>query len=230
MNVLITGGSRGIGLSIAKRLSRAGHRVLIAARDAAALEEAKKTLAPDALAYAADVGDPSAAEALLQYAEAADFAPDALLLNAAAFADGTRSLIKPDAAELERVLRVNLLANYRLVQAFLPAVRKSRYPRLVFIGSTAALRSDSSLYGISKAALRNYALGLREELKPLGVGVTLLNPGGTLTERRAASGNSPEDRLLESDDIAKLVEVLLTLSPQAVVEELNVRPMLGDTY
>ncbi|MGE5613750.1 MAG: short-chain dehydrogenase, partial [Bacillota bacterium] len=97
--------------------------------------------------------------------------------------------------------------------------------------STAGIRvDDGSLYGISKWALRSYAYFLRNELKHLGVGVTLLNPGGTFTQRRVPNEKIPSGRLLEASDIGKLVAAILTLSPQAVVEEINVRPLLGDTY
>lgn len=230
MNVLITGGSRGIGLAVAKELALNGHRLLLAGRDVSALEKALSILPSGTLAFSVDLEKPEGVEVLADNARRAGFSPDVLVLNAAAFSDGSRSVVEPDASELERVLRVNLTANYRLVQKFLPFVRKGYYPRIIIIGSTAALRRDTSLYGISKAALANYALGLREELKPLGVGVTLLHPGGTFTERRVPTEQIPGGRLLESADIGKLVQTLLTLSPQAVVEELVIRPILGDTF
>ena len=71
---------------------------------------------------------------------------------------------------------------------------------------------------------------MRNELKALGVGVTLLNPGGTFTQKRVPNEKTPDGRLLEASDIGKLIAAILTLSPQAVVEEISIRPMLGDTY
>ena len=85
------------------------------------------------------------------------------------------------------------------------------------------------IYGISKWALRSYAYALREECKPMGIGVSLINPGGTFTETRKKS--SEEDRsLLETSDLGKVITLTFRLSPQAVLEEVNIRPLQGDTY
>ncbi|GGF91631.1 oxidoreductase [Paenibacillus albidus] len=230
MNILITGGSRGIGLAISRKLGAGGHRLLISGRDKHHLESAAALLPKDTLYLTADAGELSSINQLAEYAKEHTFSPDVLVLNAAAFYDASRSVIEPDVTELERILRVNLLANVALVKAFLPAIKAGSYPRIFFIGSTAALRSDSSFYAISKAALSNYAHGLREELKTFGVGVTLIHPGATFTERRVPGEGIAEDRFLASNDIAKIVETMLDLSPQAVVEEISIRPMLGDTY
>ncbi|MDO3409280.1 SDR family oxidoreductase [Saccharibacillus sp. CPCC 101409] len=230
MNILITGGSRGIGLAIARELAAAGHRLLLTGRSEQSLAEARSALGEETLVYAHDRTLGGAAEKTAAFARERGFEPDVLILNAASFYDATRSVVEPGAEELERILRANVIANYEWTRTFAPLLEGGRYPRIILIGSTASLRADTSLYGISKAALRNYALGLREELKTSGIGVTLINPGGTFTERRVPGGEIGPDRLLESRDIALLTAALLTLSPQAVVEELTVRPMLGDTF
>ncbi len=100
----------------------------------------------------------------------------------------------------------------------------------VLIGSTSGIRRDKGgIYGISKWALRSYAYNLREECKPLGIGVSLINPGGTFTETRKKL--SEEDRsLLETTDLGKVIALTFRLSPQAVLEEVNIRPLQGDTY
>ena len=102
--------------------------------------------------------------------------------------------------------------------------------RIVLIGSTSGIRRDrGGIYGISKWALRSYAYALREECKPMGIGVSLINPGGTFTETRKKS--SEEDRsLLETSDLGKVIALTFRLSPQAVLEEVNIRPLQGDTY
>ena len=102
--------------------------------------------------------------------------------------------------------------------------------RIVLIGSTSGIRRDrGGIYGISKWALRSYAYSLREECKPMGIGVSLINPGGTFTETRKKS--SEEDRsLLETSDLGKVIALTFRLSPQAVLEEVNIRPLQGDTY
>jgi NAD(P)-dependent dehydrogenase (short-subunit alcohol dehydrogenase family) len=230
MRVIITGGSRGIGYAIAQQLSRVGHQLLLVGRSGESLAQAKSGLAEHTLVYPADQTIEEAPDKLILYMKEQQFHPDVLILNAAAFFDETRSVTKPDVHQLERILQANVISNYHWVQKLLPLIREGDYPRIFVIGSTAALRADTSLYGISKAALRNYTLGLREELKPAGVGVTLIHPGGTFTEKRVPDERAAPDRLLEASDIGILVAAMLTLSSQAVVEELTVRPMLGDTF
>jgi short-subunit dehydrogenase len=230
MKLLITGGMRGIGLAIAKELYSHGHELLLVARNID--RTAVKAMFPERVnTFAADLSQSGQINTLVEHVIKESFQPDVLVLNAAAFGSQERSVVKPPADELRHLLEVNVLANYQLVQGLVEIVRQGEYPRVVLIGSTAGIRrGDGSVYGISKWALRSYAYSLRNELKELGVGVTLVNPGGTFTERRPANDKVKAGRLLEASDIGKLVAVLLTLSPQAVVEEVTVRPMLGDTY
>lgn len=231
MKILITGGSQGIGLAIAQELYANGHQLFLVGRDNERLQNALNHFPERADGFSADLSDGEQRNAVIRSAVQKSFFPDVLVLNAATFGQPGHSVVQPSVDEFRKLLETNLLANYHLVQEFLPSLQKSSYPRIILIGSTAAIRQDSgSLYAITKWALRSYAYSLRDELKTLGIGVTLLNPGGTFTEKRVPDDKTPNDRLLEASDIAKLISALLTLSPQAVVEELNIRPMLGDTY
>jgi len=231
MKILITGGSQGIGLAIAEKLYSDGHELFLVARDQERLEKAVNSFDGKALGYSCDLAEPGEIHKLIDATRKAGFNPDVLVLNAAMFGTPVRSVVKTTADELRDLLEVNVITNFRLVQSFLDSVKKGIYPRIIIIGSTASIRiDDGSLYGISKTALRSYAYDLRNELKNLGVGVTLLNPGGTFTQKRVPNDTIAEKRLLEASDIGKLVSIILTLSPQAVVEEINIRPMLGDTY
>lgn len=231
MRILITGGSQGIGLAIAKELHKNGNELFLVARNQERLNKAIDSFSGRADGFACDLGEKGQIDALIEAARQKFFSPDVIVLNAAAFGTSVRSVTQPPAEELRRLLEINVLVNYQLVQGFIEAIKRGRYPRIIIIGSTAGIRvAEGSLYGISKWALRSYAYSLREELKTLGVGVTLLNPGGTFTQRRVANEKIPEGRLLAAEDIGKLVAAVLTLSPQAVVEEINIRPLLGDTY
>jgi len=231
MKVLITGGSQGIGLAIANELYANGHELYIVARDSERLNTAIESFSGKAHGFSCDLGKAGQIDALIQKTKEENFYPDVIVLNAAMFGSPVRSVIMPSADELRELLEVNVISNYQLVQGFIDNLRKSKYPRIIIIGSTASIRvDDGSLYGISKWALRSYAYDLRNELKSLGVGVTLLNPGGTFTQKRVPDEKTSSDRLLEASDIGKLVAAILTLSPQAVVEEINIRPLLGDTY
>lgn len=231
MKVLITGGSQGIGLAIARELHTAGHELFLTARNSQRLDSAVESFGCRVHGFACQLGKAGQIDALIEKTREENFCPDVIVLNAAIFGSPARSVLGPSADELRELLEVNLISNYQLVQGFIDALRKGEYPRIIIIGSTAGIRvDDGSLYGISKWALRSYAYSLRNELKALGVGVTLLNPGGTFTQKRVPNEKIAGDRLLEASDIGKLVAAILTLSPQAVVEEINIRPMQGDTY
>ena len=99
----------------------------------------------------------------------------------------------------------------------------SSFARIIIIGSTAAYSAYSvPSYGVAKWGLRGLAVNLRKEL-----GVTFISPGPVLTDMWA-DVDVPEGRLLEPDDIAKVICGLFDLSTQAVVESLIIQPMLGD--
>ena len=231
MNIAIIGGSRGIGKATALELARMGERLLITGRNKTTLLQAQQELPADAIALELDTTKEEDTDRLIRVFEK-DFALDGLILNAASFPDPKtqRSVIKPSVSELGDILNSNLTAYYRLVQKVLPIIQKSSVRKIVIIGSTSGVRQDKGgIYGISKWALRSYAYQLRDEAKELGIGVSLINPGGTFTETRIKQ--SEDDRhLLETSDIAKLIAIVFRLSPQAVIEELNIRPLVGDTY
>ena len=231
MNILITGGSRGIGLGIAKALDNVGHQLLLVGRNEEHLNQVKGSLKNPPLLFKSDLSKESDRDRLIQHIIQIRFSPDVLILNAAGFPPTGRSMLNASTQELRDILETNLVSNYHLVQQLLPLVQKGIYPRIILIGSTVSIRRDKGdIYSLSKWALRSYAYSLRDEIKTLGVGVTLLNPGGTYTENRVPKGGEPTDRLLVPSDYGTLVAALLSLSPQAVVEEINIRPMLGDSY
>lgn len=228
MNILITGASRGIGKAIAVRLS-AAHRLLLVARNLPGLDGVADNLGHEILTAKADLADQRDIQWLIDFAKAKSFRPDVLVLNAGTFLEG--SLLSGNLEALQDTLAVNLVSSFSLVRGFAEDLKQSTYGRVVLIGSTASLEAYAfgQFYGISKWALRGYAVNLRQELMPFGVGVTHIAPGGTLTDLWAGE-ELPPNRLLDPDDIAKLVEATLSLSRQAVVEEIIVRPMLGDMH
>jgi len=154
---------------------------------------------------------------------------DLLVLNAGYYVEGALNEIQD--SDFERNMLVNCHSTHYIVSALLPFMKESQKGRIVIIGSTAAYEAYPLVptYGIAKWGLRGYAINLRKELMPQDIGVTFISPGGTLTDMWAGE-DLPEDRLLEPEDIGKLVAATMTLSHQAVVEELIVRPMLGDIH
>ncbi|MDR3410735.1 MAG: SDR family NAD(P)-dependent oxidoreductase [Formivibrio sp.] len=233
MKALITGASRGIGYAIAEELVRKGFECLLTAKHSDGLEQAAAKLknigSQKIISCAADLMEPASINSLLDFIEKSHFMPDALILDAGVFYEG--SLLDAPLDQLRTTLEVNLISSVHLVKALVPKLEKSKYPRIVLIGSTASLEpyAYGPYYGISKWGVNGLACNLRSELKRKQIGVTLVTPGGTLTDLWAGE-ELPPNRLLSPSDIGKVVGVLFDLSTQAVVENIIVRPMLGDMH
>lgn len=231
MNILVVGGSRGIGKAIATQLANDGNRVLVVGRNKETLENTVKGIGENAIAYQADITKEAESIALAEYVKK-EFVIDGLVLSAAQFPkqETKTSVIDPEVAELSSILEANVVANYRLVKYLIPFLQERKNPRIVIIGSTAGIRQDKGgVYGISKWALTSYAYNLRDECKKYGIGVSLINPGGTFTETRIKKSEDDQS-LLESSDFGILVSALFKMSPQAVMERVDIRPIVGDTY
>jgi short-subunit dehydrogenase len=234
MNVLVTGASRGIGRAISAVLADEGYNLLLVARNGERLRASTQDIkerGKGAIYYlACDLADLQEIERLYRYSRSVDFKPDVLVLNAGIFIEGALTSKPTDA--FDETLRMNFLSAVHTVRVFIDDLRNSSDKRrIILISSTAAHEPYpiGALYGVAKWALRGYAINLREELKHERIGVTLISPGGTLTDLWAGE-ELPPRRLLEPSDIALLVRAVLSLSEQAVVEDLIVRPMLGDIH
>lgn len=234
MKLLIIGGSRGIGKAIAQEAAKAGHDLLLVSKNAATLErgcnEVKAVAKANVQKFVCDVSDQTQLEKLYEFCQSTGFMPDVLVLSACILFD-EMPLMNSSDEQFNAILNVNFLSIHHTVKLFIQHLKTVKSARIIIIGSTAAYEPypDGAIHGVAKWALRGYAINLRKELMKDYIGVTFISPGGTLTD--LWKGESlPEDRLLEPSDLGKLVVALLTLSSQAVVEELIVRPMLGDVH
>jgi short-subunit dehydrogenase len=169
--VLLTGASGGIGGAIARRLAREGSQLVLTGRRVDVLDALAKELGAEVLA--ADLARREEVERLLEAAGEIDV----LVANAAL--PGTGRLAKLDRETVDRALEVNLRAPIALAHALGPAMAARRRGQLVFIGSLSgkAATGGSSVYNAAKFGLRGFALALRAELAPAGVGVSLVSPG-----------------------------------------------------
>lgn len=236
MNILVVGASRGIGKSIAINLAKDGHNILITGRNEDTLVRSAEDIRVaandcDVHLKVADITSADDTASLSEYVQN-EFKADGIVLCAAQFPkpETKTSVTNASVSELSSILDSNVVANYRFIKENVEYLKSRKYPRIVIIGSTAGVRQDKGgVYGISKWALSSYAYNLRDELKPYGIGVSLINPGGTFTETRVKK--TPDDMsLLESNDFGILVAALFRMSPQAVMERVDVRPIVGDTY
>ena len=230
----ITGASRGIGYAIARSIAPICSSLLIAAKTkenvTSAAERLQKETGCIVHSMWGDLAEGrSFADAAKQLVTNTTARVDLLVLNAGYYVEGALADIAD--TDFERNMLVNCHSSHYVVSALLPFLKKSQVGRIVLVGSTAAYEAYPLVptYGIAKWGLRGYAINLRKELMAQNIGVTFISPGGTLTDMWAGV-DLPKGRLLEPDDIGKLVAAIMTLSPQAVVEELIVRPMLGDIH
>ena len=227
---VVTGGSRGIGNAIARELDGREWATFLVGEHAESVDSAAAGLRHGLGSIACDLGaGDSAASAVAESVKQNVGAVDLLVLCAGIFIEGT--LAEVDERSFRRNLSVNLEANVFLVKHLLPYLRTGFKPRVVIIGSTAAYEPYPAVptYGVAKWGLRGFAINLRRELRGDAIGVTLLSPGGTLTDMWAGV-DLPRNRLLEPLDVARMVAVVTELSEQAVVDEIVMSPMLGDIH
>lgn len=233
-NILITGGTRGIGFAIASRLAAEAACIFIVARDKTELDNTAAELvrlgASSVAALQVDLAEgQKASSSIAKWVAKTTTTLDLVVLNAGFYIEGTLAEISEQ--EMRRNLEVNFLVNHFIVQDLLTFLRNSNRARILLIGSTAAYEAYPIVptYGVAKWALRGLAINLRKELAPLNIAVTFISPGATWTTMWEGE-QLPRSRLLEPTDIAELVWSLGLLSPQAVVEEIVIRPMLGDMH
>ena len=191
--VLLTGATGGLGRAIARALAERGGVLVLSGRKPDELAELAAELPGSGhREVVADLADIGAAEALA--AEAGDV--DVLAANAGLGAQGRVDDFCE--ADVERVIRVNLEAPVRTARALAPAMRARGSGQMVFVSSLAgkAASAHNALYAATKAGLRGFALGLRQDLARDGVGVSVICPGFIRDAGMFAdSGREPPMRL-----------------------------------
>lgn len=232
MNAVITGATKGIGRAIAELLASKGINLCICSRNEADLKEMKHTLNksyPDLRVYveAVDVSNKSAvlsfAQSVLSNVEQVDI----LVNNAGVFIPG--ALAEEEDGALENMINTNLYSAYHLTRALLPGMSKQGHGHIFNMCSIASKIAypNGGSYSISKFALLGFTKVLREELKDQGIKVTAILPGATWSHSWEGV-DLPESRLMQAQDIAIAVWGALQMSPSAVLEEIVIRPQLGD--
>jgi len=232
MNVVITGASKGFGRALAEQFASQGHNLFICSRSELALYKTVEDLLryyPDVQikANAFDLSVKEQAKAFGNWVLGFGVPVDVLINNAGLFDPG--SVHNEPEGNLEHMLDVNLFSAYHLSRVLIPQMMKQKSGHIFNMCSIASLHaySNGGAYSISKYALAGFSRNLREEMKPHGVKVTAIYPGAAYTDSWAGSGVDPK-RIMEAKDIATMVYAASQLSPQACVEDIILRPQLGD--
>ena len=226
MNIVITGASRGIGKAIAEKFAAENHQVIICSRDEDKLKEIHQEF-PSVITYPCDM---SSKTEILQFG---DFVLqtfdkiDILVNNAGVFLPG--KITEEEDGVLEKTMNTNLFSAYHLTRKLIPNFLQHKDGYIFNMCSVASMKAyeNGGSYSISKFALLGFSKTLREELKTYNIKVTSILPGATLTDSWSGT-DLPESRFSKPEDIAELVYTITQLSKFSVVEDIVIRPQLGD--
>ena len=229
--VVITGASKGIGKAVAVAFASIGKKVLICSRSEANLLETAadiKNQYPEAsiLWFAADL---SIRAEVMHFAQwcLQQGTPEVLVNNAGIYLPGT--LMDEAEGNMEEIMNLNFFSAYHLTRQLVPSMKEAGKGHVFNICSTASLDAyeGGGSYSVSKYALNGFSKNLRHELKNCSVKVTAVFPGPVHTDSWAGFDNS-EKRIMETTDISSMILAATQLSKQAVVEEIIIRPQLGN--
>jgi len=213
---IVTGGSSGIGLAIARMLRDEGYDLTLASRRPEKVEAAAKELG--AVAVAADVADEAACERLVAGHRERFGRLDMLVNSAGIGIAGTVESLS--AKHLDLTIGVNLRGLFLVTQKAIPMLRESRgwIVNLASIAGTLPTPGLSS-YGATKAAVISLTRSLNEELDADGVRAVAICPGFVDTPMAEWSG-IPGDEMIQPEDCAEIVRMCLRLSPHARVPQV----------
>ncbi len=231
MNIVITGGSKGMGKAMAEKFAAAKNNIFICSRNNQQLAETAAELNHkynnSVQYFSADLSQKKQVLNFSDWLLDKNIPIDILINNAGQFVPG--SVHNEPEGNLEKMIEINLYSAYHLTRALLPGMMENKSGHIFNICSIAALKAynNGGSYSISKYALTGFSKNLREEMKPYNIKVTAVYPGAVYTSSWEGAGIKP-GRIMEVDDIANMVFAASLLSPQACVEDIVIRPVLGD--
>ena len=234
MQIVITGATRGIGKAVVEAFAREStpHHFFICARKTAELDQLKAIINKlnekhQVTQMVCDLQDTSQIKAFAAKVLDSGKATDILINNAGIYEPG--SCYNEPEGLLEKMLQVNLMSSYHLTRALIGSMIEQKKGHIFNLCSIASFKAyaNGGSYSISKYALSGFTRNLREEMKPFGIKVTGIYPGATLSSSWDGMDIDPK-RIMEVEDVAKMIYSAANLSPQAVVEDIILRPQLGD--
>lgn len=232
MNIVITGATRGIGRAIAEKFAQNHYNILAIARTGDDLQKMKEEFDsrfPDieTVTKCVDLADREQLEDLLQWMVESGYHAHVVVNNAALYVPS--SITDEEDGLFEKMIHLNVSVPYKLTRCLLPQMIENGEGAIINICSVASIKPMAKVgsYGISKFALLGFTKHLREELKDKGIKVTAVIPGSTYTSSWDGSGID-KGRLVQAKDVAEMVFATTLMSASTVLEEILIRPQLGD--
>ncbi len=229
--LVVTGGSKGIGKALIMKFAANGHAVAACARNAEGLSALKAEVAAkfgtEVYIQTANLAVKAQAEAFTSFVLRCGQPVDILVNNAGSFLPGQLHS-EPDGT-LEAMIETNLYSAYYVTKGLVDGMIGRKQGHIFNICSVASIQAypNGGAYAVSKHAMLGFSRCLREELKPDNIRVTSVMPGAAYTDSWSASGLPPE-RFMRAEDIAEMVYAAYTVGKTADVEDIVMRPPLGD--
>src|SRR5690606_1466808 len=230
-SILVTGGTKGIGKAISKKFVANGYDAFTCSRNLSDLvqlkEEVERTYPDRRLCI--KVSDLAVKEAVKASADSVkeEGSPDVLVHNTCIFIPG--SIHSEPEGNFEQMMQTNLYSAYYLTREFASDLIDRRSGHIFSMGSIAGMTAyaNGGSYAISKWALRGFTQCLRQELMEYNIKVTSILAGATMTASWEGV-DLPEERFIKAEDVAESVWAAHNLSENSVLEEIVIRPQLGD--
>ena len=229
--VVVTGGSKGIGKATVERFAKEGFSVATCSRNEKDLQEMKNELESkyESTIHTteADLSKRSSLEHFIEFVRLTAKPVAVLVNNSGRFIPGL--LHEEKEGSLEEMIETNLYSAYYVSRGLVPSMKREKAGDIFNICSVASLMAypNGGSYSISKFAMYGMSKALREELKEFGIRVTAVLPGAVLTDSWSGT-DLPEERFISVEDLAETIYSTYKLSSRTVVEDIVIRPQLGD--
>jgi short-subunit dehydrogenase len=228
---VVTGASKGIGFSVAKRLAEAGFSLFIVGRDNARLLEAKSQLllagAPEVHTFSGDLSQSDVAKRCTATIFETWSSLTVLVNNAGVFLPGT--MMEEEEGQFETLMTTNMNSAYHVTKGLWPLLKLSNRAHVFNMCSIASITAYAAggSYSVSKFAMLGFSKSLRLEGMPHDIRVTAILPGATLTDSWAGV-DLPSTRFIKPEDVANALYSAFVINENTVMEEVLLRPILGD--
>ena len=224
---VVTGAGKGIGAAIARKLAAMGVTTVVSGRTRGPLDAIAAAINKSggkAEAVECDVADLRSVDALAQLVQSKYGRMDVLVNNAGiGSSSGPLHELKPEV--WDKVLNTNLRGVYYCIRSLAPMMIQAKSGHIINIASLAGKNAlpNGAAYAASKWGLNGLTYSVAEELRTHNIRVSVICPGSTNTDFSPHVGKNPE-KMLQPDDVAHAVEMLVTQAPQSFISEILLRP------